>query len=112
MFGLIGRIIAEAGKRDELAQILIDGVSGMPGCRSYVVALDATDQDSLWITEVWESRDKHEASLALKPVQDAIAKGRPLIAGFGERFETAPLGGYGIQVGKNPTDSLEPTKQG
>jgi len=99
MFGLIGRIIAEAGKRDELAQILIEGASCMPGCRSYTVALDATDQDSVWITEVWESQEAHQASLALKPVQDAIASGRPLIAGFGERFETAPVGGYGIQEG-------------
>jgi quinol monooxygenase YgiN len=106
MYGLIGRIIAKAGKRDELAQILIDGVSGLPGCKSYIVAFDTTDQDSLWITEVWESQEKHRASLTLGPVQDAIAKGRPLIADFGERFETAPLGGYGIQVGQNLADSV------
>jgi len=71
----------------------------MPGCRSYVVALDATDQDSLWITEVWESQEAHQASLTLEPVRDAVARGRPLIAGFGERFETAPVGGDGIQEG-------------
>ena len=26
----------------------------------------------------------------------AIARGRPLIAGFGERFETHPIGGHGL----------------
>jgi hypothetical protein len=33
-------------------------------------------------------------------VQAAIAKGRPLIAGFGERFETVPLGGHGLSTFK------------
>jgi len=29
-------------------------------------------------------------------VQLAISKGKPLIAGFGERFEIEPVGGIGI----------------
>jgi hypothetical protein len=31
-----------------------------------------------------------------KTKSQAIAKGKPLIAGFGERFETVPLGGVGL----------------
>jgi quinol monooxygenase YgiN len=96
MYGLIGRINAVAGQRDALARILLDGVAGMPGCRSYVVATDPAAPDSLWITEVWESKEAHRASLALPSVQRAIAAGRPLIVGFGERFETTPLGGHGL----------------
>jgi hypothetical protein len=34
--------------------------------------------------------------LALPAVQAAIAKGRPLIAGFSNRVETVPIGGHGI----------------
>ncbi len=96
MYGLIGKMIAVPGARDALIDVLLDGVSSMPGCLSYVVARDAADEDALWISEVWESRDAHAASLALPSVRDAIAKGRPLIAGFGERFETAPVGGHGL----------------
>ena len=96
MYGLIGRMIAQPGKREELAEILLGGIAGMPGCLSYVVALDEEREDSLWITEVWESREKHQASLELPSVQAAIASGRPLITGFGERFETSPLGGTGL----------------
>ncbi len=48
------------------------------------------------VTEVWDSAASHKASLSLPAVQQAIAKGRPLIAGFGERFETRPLGGIGL----------------
>lgn len=96
MFGLIGKITAVAGQREALARILIDGTGGMPGCLSYVVAADTADADALWVTEVWEDQTKHRASLQLPAVQAAIAKGRPLIAGFSDRTETAPLGGYGI----------------
>ncbi len=96
MYGLIGKIIATDGKRDELAQILLNGTAEMPGCRSYVVAMDAENPNALWITEVWESQEAHTASLSLPAVQQAIAQGRPFIAGFGERFETKPLGGQGL----------------
>lgn len=96
MYGLIGKFIAVEGKRDELIAILVEGVAGMPGCLSYVVAQDATDPQSLWVTEVWASQADHAASLELPAVRAAIARGRPLIAGFGERFETIPVGGHGI----------------
>lgn len=96
MYGLIGKILAVSGARDELGKVLIDGVGGMPGCLSYVVAHDPSDPDALWVTEVWASADAHRASLSLPSVQDAIARGRPLIAGFGERIETRPVGGHGL----------------
>jgi quinol monooxygenase YgiN len=98
MYGLIGKMIAVSGQRDALLSILLDGTSGMPGCLSYVIARDPADADALWITEVWDSQASHQASLALPAVQQAIARGRPLIAGFGERFETAPVGGHGLQA--------------
>ena len=96
MYGLIAKITAVAGQRDPLADILIAGTSRLPGCLSYVVAADATETDALWVTEVWESQGSHRASLQLPEVQAAIAKGRPLIAGFSSRVETAPIGGHGI----------------
>lgn len=96
MYGLIGKMLAAPGRRDDLIAILLEGVAGMPGCLSYVVARDMTDPDALWISEVWQSRQAHEASLALPSVREAIARGRPLIAGFGERFETEPVGGHGL----------------
>ena len=96
MYGIIGKMIANDGKRDELIAILLDGTKDMPGCLSYVISKDMSDEDALWITEVWESPEKHTASLSLESVQQAIASGKPMIAGFGERFETAPVGGHGL----------------
>lgn len=99
MYGIIGKIVTVEGRRDELANILIEGVAEMPGCLSYVVAKDREDDDALWVTEVWDTEASHEASLSLPSVQEAIRKGRPLIAEFEERIVTEPLGGYGLEAG-------------
>ena len=96
MYGLIGKIKSAPGKRDELINILVEGVSGMPGCLSYVVLRDLADEDALWVTEVWDSQESHKASLTLPSVQEAIQKGRPLIAGFEQRVELEPVGGHGL----------------
>lgn len=96
MYGLIGKMMAVPGQRGALIAILLEGTAGMPGCLSYIVAADPADPDALWITEVWESEESHRASLSLPSVQAAIARGRPLIAGFGERFVTSPVGGHGL----------------
>jgi quinol monooxygenase YgiN len=98
MYGLIGQIRATPGSRDELARILVDTTGSLPGCLSYVVARDADDEDALWVTEVWQDEASHGASLALPAVQAAIARGRPMIAGFGARHETRPVGGHGLVV--------------
>ncbi len=96
MYGLIGKMLAVPGQRDALAAVLLEGLVSMPGCLSYIVANDPQDRDALWITEVWIDAESHRASLSLPSVQAAIGRGRPLIAGFGERFETLPIGGHGL----------------
>lgn len=96
MYGLIGKMLAAPGKRNELIAIMSEVGEDMPGCRSYVIARDPTNADALWITEVWDSKDSHIGSLKLDSVQNQISRARPIIAGFGERFETEPVGGIGL----------------
>lgn len=96
MHGLIGRMTAAPGQRDALIAILLDGVSGMPGCLSYVVATDPADAEAIWITEVWDSEASHRASLSLPQVREAITRARPLIAGFAPGTVTVPVGGHGL----------------
>ncbi len=96
MYGLIGKMMAVPGKRDALLAILLEGSGEMPGCLSYVVATDPADADAVWVTEVWESEASHAASLSLPSVQQAIARGRPLIAGFETHVPTTPVGGHGL----------------
>jgi quinol monooxygenase YgiN len=96
MYGVIVKMTAVAGQRDALVSILLGSTQAMPGCLSYVIATDPADADALWITEVWDSAASHKASLLLPAVQAAIAKAKPLIAGFSNRVETVPIGGYGL----------------
>jgi quinol monooxygenase YgiN len=96
MFGLIGKMKAQPGKRDALLEILLSGTASMPGCLSYVVAKDPSDADALWITEAWDSEASHKASLSLPSVQAAIAEARPLIADFESSVRTEPVGGVGL----------------
>ena len=96
MYGLIGKIKAKPGLRDALIAMLLDGIDEMPGCLSYVVASDLADADAIWITEVWDSEQSHKASLALPQVKDAIARARPIIAGFDNHVVTTPVGGHGL----------------
>lgn len=96
MYGLIGKMLAAPGKREDLLAIMLEGNDAMPGCISYVIARDPASEDGIWITEVWDSKDSHGASLQLPHVQATIAKAKPIIAGFGEYFATEPLGGIGL----------------
>ena len=52
--------------------------------RLYLVAVDGTDDDGVWVTEVWESAAAHAASLELDRVKEQIARAMPILdlAGF------------------------------
>lgn len=95
MYGLITKLTAYPGRRDELALILLDPGIRRAGCHSYVVAFDAVEPDSLWVTEVWINAEAHQAALC----EDNRAKlrlGMALVAVFGETTLTRPIGGVGL----------------
>ena len=71
----------------------------MPGCLSYIIAKDTSDESAIWITEVWDNKASHEASLLLPSVKETIAKGRPLIAGSAI-VVTSPVAGPGLALPK------------
>lgn len=96
LYGRVGKLTAQLGRRAELIAILAEGTGGMPGCLGYIIAEDRGDPDAIWITEVWRSQQDHAASLRLAAVRDAIRRGRPLIAGFETGAETRPLAGVGL----------------
>lgn len=87
MFMLHGRLEATPGQRDELLKIFTkaEQAEPLPGCRLYVVALDETDPDGVWITEIWESESDHSASLQNGSVRKRITQAMPLIDTTGIR---------------------------
>jgi quinol monooxygenase YgiN len=96
MYGLIGSFKAVPGRRRELVDILLINAGVMPGCKSYVVAEDPSDSETIWVTEVWDTPESHKASLQLASVKAAIAQAMPIIASFGEHREVNVMGGHGL----------------
>jgi quinol monooxygenase YgiN len=96
LYGLISQIIAAPGKRDQLVGVLMEATKDMPGCLSFVIAADAVRGDAIWITEIWTSKESHNAAFNLPKVAIAVARSGPLMASLGARAETTPIGGLGL----------------
>lgn len=89
-YALEGRLVAKAGRRDDLIAALREGVAGLvPGCLRYEVVADADDPKSVHIKEVWDSIESHRAAQSLPALRKALGRARPLIAKFGEFTEIA-----------------------
>ena len=96
MYGLITRLTAHPGRRDELGLCLLDPNLKRPGCHSYVLAHDLNDADALWVTEVWMSRATHDAWSAQIRETHELLPALSLIATFGDTVFTRPIGGVGL----------------
>jgi quinol monooxygenase YgiN len=102
MYGLIAKLTITPGRRDEMVGILKESAAGMPGCFSYIVAHDSADQNVLWVTEVWESAASHDGSLSLPSVQNAIPRGKEIVARFDKVAVTSPVWGVGSSAVQTP----------
>ncbi|MBV8328009.1 MAG: antibiotic biosynthesis monooxygenase [Chryseobacterium sp.] len=97
---LHGKLTAKPGHREELADILIQAaqlVSTAKGCKLYAVSNDRDDATSVYITEIWDSKDDHDNSLKNEDVRALIMKAMPILDGQptkGQELEI--LGGTGI----------------
>lgn len=96
-YGYIGSMRTKPGHRDEVAALLASGAHGLraAGCSHYLVFASATDPDAIWVTEVWESKEKHDASLELPEAKAAIAAAMPRLTGEFTRQELSLVGGLG-----------------
>jgi quinol monooxygenase YgiN len=89
-FANAGTLGVVPGKRDELVARLTQRSDTLKqiGCLAYEVGVSDDDLDTVFVVELWESAEAHQASLALPDVQAAIAAARPLLSGVfgGFRF--------------------------
>src|SRR5262245_17388290 len=96
MWNLIVRIRVSAGRRDQFIELLQQSAVGMPGCLSYVAAEDASDEATVWVTEVWRDEASHEASLSLPQVQAVIPRGKSMVSSFERIAVTSPVWAVGL----------------
>lgn len=98
-FAQTGKLTAQPGRRAQLAEILLRAsnmVSVMPGCQAYIVLEDTKDGDAVWVFEIWDDKEMHDASLRVESVRALIAEAMPILAAPPEGSELQVLGGYGI----------------
>ncbi|MFI0894954.1 putative quinol monooxygenase [Streptomyces sp. NPDC020983] len=97
-YGYIGSMKVKPGHRAEVVAVLVAGAHALrtAGCHLYIVTESATDEDTVWVSEVWESKEHQAASLQLPEVKASISKVMPLLTGEFTRQETRVAGGLGI----------------
>lgn len=95
-----GKLIAQPGKADELANILLDASQALrnaTGCHLYLVLVDEATPDAVFVTEVWDTKEDHDNSLKDENVRNLIMKAVPIINMPIEKGqELKLLGGLGI----------------
>jgi quinol monooxygenase YgiN len=97
-YGYIGSMKTKPGNRDDVVAILLSGADGLraAGCQLYVVGISATDDVTIWVSEVWQSKEHHDASLRLPETRAAIATVMPMLTGEFTSQETTVAGGLGL----------------
>jgi quinol monooxygenase YgiN len=100
-YGYVGSMRTRPGHRDEVVEILLSGADGLraAGCQVYAVGTDPADADVIWVTEIWDSAAKHDASLQLPETKAAIAQAMPVLSGEFTRQELTVVGGLGVTAG-------------
>ena len=96
-FGMVGKLVAHPGRRDELVELLMSAVSELKktdGCELYVVSREVDDRNTIWVVEAWDEA-AHRASLDMPEVRAVIERGMPLIAEV-DGVKLEPVGGVGL----------------
>lgn len=98
MYGYVGTMKTTPGHRDEVVAIMLRDVEELraAGCLSYVISVSDEDVDTIFVTEVWESRSHHEASLHLPTTRAAIDEAMPMLTGEFTGQQQEVVGGLGL----------------
>jgi quinol monooxygenase YgiN len=92
MYGLIVKLTAASGRRADLIEVLGgDDSHTISGCLSFIVAEDSSNEDVLWVTEVWDSEASHKASLELPPSRPGLPSIEHLVAQHERVAMTKPV---------------------
>ncbi|MFC7528175.1 putative quinol monooxygenase [Actinoplanes sp. GCM10030250] len=107
MYGYLGSMKAKSGHRDEVVAILVSGADGLraAGCHLYVVGVSESDDQTIHVSEVWDSKAHHDASLQLPETRAAIAKAMPMLTGEFNSHELAIVGGLGVPSTSSPSEN-------
>jgi quinol monooxygenase YgiN len=94
-YGLHSKLTAKPGERDKLVAILLQAAALLkehPDCIHYFIG--TTDEpDTVWVSEIWVSKEAHNASLLIESLRNTIRQGFPLILATPVSEIFVPIGG-------------------
>lgn len=97
---LHGKLTAKQGAKATLLNILIAAsklVATAKGCKLYVIGFDQGENEDVFITEIWDSKEDHDNSLKVEGVRELIMQAMPLLDGQPTKGqEINILGGFGL----------------
>lgn len=100
-YGLHGKLKATPGNGEKLAEILLKAsklVSATKGCNLYLISSDKDENETFWVTEVWDSKDDHDQSLKTEGAVELVLQALPILDGQPKRgHELDVLGGFGFR---------------
>ncbi len=81
---LQGILVAKPGEREKLTEIMKRASALMlekaKGCELYAVGHSEGDENTVFITEIWTTKEDHESSLAVEGVRELIGEAMPILA--------------------------------
>jgi quinol monooxygenase YgiN len=98
-YGSYGKFTSKEGKREELISILLQAaklVSTAKGCHHYIIYKDTKNEDNVFVSEIWDSKEDHDDSLKIEGCMELISKAMPLINGKPEGNVLEVIGGKGL----------------
>ncbi len=97
-YGYLGTMRTQPGLRDEVVATLVEGAPALAaaGCQLYLVSVSDDEPDRIWVSEVWGSKEQHDASLALPEVKAGITATMPKLTGEFTSQELYVVGGLGL----------------
>ncbi|HMU92492.1 MAG TPA: antibiotic biosynthesis monooxygenase [Anaerolineales bacterium] len=99
MYAMCGRLIAKPNQRGQLVEILLRAaqmVGQLSSCHLYAVTEDLADEVTVWVMEIWDDKEAHDASLKDEHVRALIAEAMPLMGGAPSGSELKVAGGHGV----------------
>ncbi len=94
---LQGRLHAISGKGGQLTTLLQRAakiLKNVKGCKLYLISRVPLEFDTIFVTEVWDSKFDHDQSLSQPELREIIEQAMPLLKGSPElNVELEYLGG-------------------
>lgn len=97
-YGYINMFTAQSGKREELMAVLLKAAKALEinsDCLQYLIST-TEEPETLYVTEIWTSKQAHDASLEPPEVKALITQAMPLIASVSNIVEQQIEGGKGL----------------